>query len=97
MGLSLMHGKTFGWADLKGKSIDEILQINHSPLCVVDLINSETRCWKMDEVLAAFGVEIATTLFCISISWIPYTDRLIWRLANNGEFFCYDGLPLCKG
>ncbi|KAM2726388.1 hypothetical protein EV2_038832 [Malus domestica] len=65
--------------------------VNLDALYVRDLINQESKTWKVDLISACFSSEEANTILSIPISKIGSYDRMGWFHTANGVYSVKSG------
>lgn len=53
---------------------------------VKEFIDSDTRCWKIDEIREVFGDDICEKIILIPLSLEPIDDCITWRMTSNSGF-----------
>ncbi|MBA0638828.1 hypothetical protein Godav_022314, partial [Gossypium davidsonii] len=61
---------------------------------VTDLIDSDTRSWRVGLVLSTFADSDARKILRIPLAKFPYDDFMVWRGELMGEFMVCSGYKL---
>lgn len=72
--------------ELQGKTATDVLNVNHEPKSVYDLIDHNTRSWKTGEACHFFGDEIGQMISHIPLHYQVIEDQHIWRDNNSGSY-----------